>query len=103
LHKPTIELPFTPCTEIGWRISKKYWRNGYATEGAKIVLKYAFEILNLEEVVSFTSVINKKSESVMKKINMINTNKNFEHPNLPLNHPLREHVLYKIRKEDWQK
>jgi hypothetical protein len=34
---------------------------------------------------------------------MVDTNQNFEHPNIPLAHQLREHVLYKITKEQWVK
>lgn len=60
LHNPEANLPFTPCTEIGWRLSNKYWGNGYATEAANAALKYAFEILQLNEVFSFTSLQNRK-------------------------------------------
>jgi len=102
LHKPTYELPVTPCVEIGWRLGKEYWGNGYATEGAKASLKFAFEELNLNEVYSFTSVLNKKSRSVMARLNMQNTEANFEHPIIPKNHRLREHVLYKITKKQWE-
>lgn len=103
LHQPEAELPFTPCVEIGWRLAKKYWGYGYATEGANAALKYAFETLDLDEVVSFTALNNKKSKAVMVRLNMVNTNQNFEHPSLPLNHCLREQVLYKTTKESWQK
>src|SRR5687768_2969373 len=29
------DLPFCPCIEIGWRLAKKHWRKGYATEAAQ--------------------------------------------------------------------
>ncbi len=101
LHKPEVELPFTPCVEIGWRLSRKYWGNGYATEAANVALEYAFDILQLDEVVSFTALPNVKSKSVMEKLNMVDVRKNFEHPELPDGHKLREHVLYKITKLQW--
>ena len=31
LHIPKESLPFSPCVEIGWRIAKEYWNQGYAT------------------------------------------------------------------------
>lgn len=99
LHQADVELPFSPCVEIGWRLSKKYWNNGYATEAGRAALKFAFEILKLNQVVSFTSLKNKRSQAVMQRLNMINTNQNFEHPKLPIGHQLREHVLYKITKD----
>ena len=101
LHKPEADLPFTPCTEIGWRLSKKYWGNGYATEAASIVLKFAFDKLQLKEVASYTSPLNIKSKSVMERLNMVNTMQNFEHPSIPKEHKLREQVLYKVTKSQW--
>lgn len=101
LHKPEVDLPFTPCVEIGWRLNKAYWGKGYATEAAKESLGFAFSDLGLSEVLSFTSVLNVRSQSVMQKIGMSNTHNNFEHPSLPVGHGLREHVLYKITKQQW--
>jgi len=101
LHKPEVELPFNPCVEIGWRLSKEYWGNGYAIEAAQAALKYAFETLGLSEIVSFTSLNNKRSRAVMKKLNMVNTGQNFEHPNISVGSPLREHVLYKVSRAEW--
>jgi len=96
LHEPTFELPVTPCVEIGWRLAKESWGCGYATEAAKAALEYAFDVLKLTEVYSFTSVGNARSRSVMEKIGMKNMNKNFDHPIIPEGHELSEHVLYKI-------
>jgi len=102
LNEPTYELPVNPCVEIGWRLAKKHWGHGYATEAAKTCLKFAFETLNLENVFSFTSVSNLPSRRVMERLHMVNTKQNFEHPIIPENHILREHVLYKIDKKAWK-
>ena len=101
LHKPTYDLPVTPCVEVGWRLDKKYWGKGYATEAARESLRFAFEKLKLNEVYSFASVSNERSWSVMKRLKMKNTERNFEHPIIPEGHPLREHVLYKITAKQW--
>lgn len=101
LHEPIYHLPVTPCVEIGWRIAKEYWGKGYATEAAEAVLAVAFEKLELPEVYSFTPVSNKKSQAVMERLRMVNTMTNFEHPLVPVNSPLRKHVLYKIERQSW--
>jgi [ribosomal protein S5]-alanine N-acetyltransferase len=88
---------FSPCIEIGWRFKKEYWGKGYATEGANRCLLYGFSSLGFEEVVSFTSVRNLKSENVMKKIGMIKIGE-FQHPYVADNSPLKRHLLYKITK-----
>lgn len=103
LHKPTYDLPITPCVEVGWRLAKEYWGKGYATEAARESLRFAFEELRLKEVYSFASVLNERSCSVMKRLKMINMENNFEHPILPEGHALREHVLYKITREQWNR
>ena len=93
------ELPFTPAFEIGWRLAKDHWRRGYAKEAATEVLRYAFEDLGREEVVSFTAAQNLPSQAVMQAIGMTrDTSGDFDHPLLAPGHPLRRHVLYLKRK-----
>lgn len=101
LHKPEYDLPVKDCVEIGWRLGKEYWGHGYATEAAKASLAIAFERLKFSEVYSFASKSNNKSRSVMDRLGMINTQKNFEHPMIPKDSPLREHVLYRISNKNW--
>ncbi|MFC1749757.1 GNAT family N-acetyltransferase [Pseudomonadota bacterium] len=103
LNSPSYDLPVTPCVEIGWRLNKASWGKGYATEAANEALKFAFDELDLNEVYSFSSVSNRKSWRVMQRLGMFDTYKNFEHPIIPEGHALREHVLYKITKEHWEK
>lgn len=101
LHQPDIGLPFEPCTEIGWRLARPYWGQGYATEAANRALAFAFDELTLEEVVSFTSTHNLPSMKVMARLGMQDTGETFFHPDLPQEHKLAEHVLYKITAQSW--
>lgn len=94
-HVP-FEAPFTPAVEIGWRLAFDYWGKGYATEGARAALHYGFKILHLPEIVSFTPVENRRSRAVMERLGMHHDPKDdFDHPKLPVGHPLRRHVLYR--------
>ncbi|TXD98443.1 GNAT family N-acetyltransferase [Psychrobacter frigidicola] len=102
LNATHADLPFAPSVEIGWRLHKDYWGQGYATEAAQASLKFAFEELHLTEVVAFTAVINRPSQKVMLRIGMTNTQDNFYHPMLETNHVLAKHVLYKITQEQWR-
>lgn len=95
LHNQPEQFKFSPCVEIGWRLAKEYWGKGYATEGAKATLEYAFNKLNLNKVVSFTADINIPSESVMKRIGMTKVGE-FNHPKLTSGHHLEKHVLYEM-------
>ena len=97
LSEPIYEADFTPCVDIGWRLARKFWGMGYATEGAKRCLSYGFDQLNLEKLVSTAPVLNKPSIQVMKKIGMTKV-KYFEHPLLTDNHRLKDCVLYEINR-----
>ncbi|WP_028543292.1 GNAT family N-acetyltransferase [Paenibacillus taiwanensis] len=92
-HKATFEADFTPCIEIGWRLKKEAWGQGFATEGAAACLQYGFNELGFSEVYSFTAEVNKPSQNVMNKIGMSYLN-TFDHPKVEPNSPLRKHVLY---------
>ncbi len=96
-NQPAFSSDFTPCIEIGWRLHRRFWNRGFATEGAKACLEYGFSILDFNEIVSFTSLLNTKSINVMKKIGMT-FHGEFEHPNVEWGHRLRKHLLYKISK-----
>jgi len=100
LGHPRFENEFTPCVEIGWRLDHRYWNQGLATEGAIAVKDYAFQELKLPDLYSWTATINKPSERIMQKLGMSYI-KNFIHPNLDANHPLAEHVVYRLSNEDY--
>ena len=101
LNEPKYELPVKPCVEIGWRLAREYWGNGYATEAGKAALEFAFNNLDVNEVYSFTSIANKRSQAVMERLHLVDTHSNFDHPSIPFDSQYREHVLYKIDKESW--
>ncbi len=103
LSSPTWSASFTPCVEIGWRLDKPHWGNGYASEAAREVLRYAFEELQLDEIVSFTSLTNLPSLAVMERIGMTrDPAEDFDHPNLVAGDPLRRHLLSRISAVDWR-
>jgi ribosomal-protein-alanine N-acetyltransferase len=98
LAAPRFTAPFTPCVEIGWRLARWSWGNGYAPEGACAVLRFAFEHVDLpnDEVVSFTTERNAKSRRVMEKIGLVHDrSRDFDHPLVGDWHGKR-HVLYAI-------
>jgi RimJ/RimL family protein N-acetyltransferase len=98
LAVPRFRAHFTPCVEIGWRLAFEFWGRGYATEAASLALAYGFGSLALSEVVSFTAVGNRRSRAVMERLRMSHDPaEDFDHPTLPVDHPLRRHVLYRLK------
>jgi 3-dehydroquinate dehydratase/shikimate dehydrogenase len=104
LSEPTFTAHFTPAVEVGWRLAYDFWGKGYATEGALEALKFGFEILNLNQIVSFTAAQNLRSIEVMKRIGLHHDPiDDFDHLKLPEGHKLRHHVLYRLNRKDWMK
>lgn len=101
LHIPAADLPFKPCVEVGWRLAAKFWGKGYATEAASASLDAGFTKLGLQEIVSFTAVVNLRSQAVMERLGMLRDDVTFAHPNLPVGSELREHCLYRTTRSRW--
>ena len=88
---------FTPALEIGWRLARSAWGKGYASEAAVAARDFAFQEAGLDEIVSFTTYRNERSQAVMRRIGMTHDPADdFDHPRLPEGHRLRRHVLYRL-------
>lgn len=97
-----FEAHFTPCVEIGWRLGAEYWGGGFATEGARAAVAFAFETVRLEQIVSFTVPGNLRSRRVMEKLGMTHQpSDDFDHPLLPAGHRLSRHVLYRLARRNY--
>jgi RimJ/RimL family protein N-acetyltransferase len=100
LSAPTFEAHFTPAVEIGWRLARRAWGNGYATEAGLAALDFGFERAGLGEIVSFTTLGNARSRAVMERLGMTHDPADdFDHPDLPEGDSMRRHVLYRARRD----
>jgi RimJ/RimL family protein N-acetyltransferase len=98
LYRPNFDAHFTPCVEIGWRLAAEYWNRGYATEGAREAMRFGFDTIGLDEIVSITVPGNQRSRRVMEKLGMTRSpHDDFDHPRVSEGSPLRRHVLYRRR------
>ncbi len=97
--------PFLPdgTVEIGWRLTVRFWRQGFVTEAAKAMLRHGFEKHGLAEIVSFAVENNARSTAVMKRIGLRHDPaRDFEHPRVPDTAPhLKHHVVYAISRREW--
>ena len=103
LQVPRHELPVNPCVEVGWRLARSAWGQGFATEAGRASLAHAFGPLELDEVVSMTVVTNLPSRRVMERLGLTRDEQaDFDHPAVSAGHPLQRHVLYRIGAEQWR-
>ena len=91
----TFEADFTPTVDLGYRIGKAWWNQGFSTEGAATCLDYARQV-QIPKVVAMASIGNLASIQVMKKIGMQYW-KEFDHPELQEHPEIQRCSLYQIK------
>ncbi len=62
--------PVAPGVEIGWRLVRYAWGQGYASEGAKAALADGFGRMRFAEVLSYTTPENLRSQAVMRRLGL---------------------------------
>lgn len=75
--------------EVGYALMPKFWNQGLATEMIQACLEVAFEVVRLDDTVSFTLTTNKASQRVMEKAGF-QYERDIIHADLP-------HVLYRMK------
>ena len=97
LHRLPEWMPCAPAVETGWRLHPDHWGHGYATEAAAASLRFGFDVVGLSEIVAYTTAVNRRSQAVMERIGMVrDAAADFDHPSVPVDSPLRRHVLYRV-------
>ena len=92
-------LPLPAGFEMGWRLVRDVWGQGYASEAAKAAIADGFERGGLTEVFAFTSLPNLRSQAVMARIGMQRAaTLDFDHPALAQEHPMRRHLVWMQRR-----
>jgi len=61
---------FTKYYDVGYRLIKRFWGHGYATESSKTAIDYAFNVLKLEVLYGITELGNQASHNVLLKIGL---------------------------------
>lgn len=99
LHVPEWHRPFSPCTEVLWRLRKEFWGRGIAHTAAREAIDYGFSKADLEEIVSFTTPTNVRSIRLMERLGFKRDHQgDFDHPEVPAGNDLRRHVLYRKKR-----
>ncbi|MGB7373298.1 GNAT family N-acetyltransferase [Pontixanthobacter sp.] len=70
LSEPSFLPEIMPAVEIGWRLSREHWGQGYATEAAREALEFGLKDLDLPDIVSIFQIENEASRNVIVKLGM---------------------------------
>lgn len=96
LHIPEWPLPFSPCTEILWRLRPEFWGRGIGYAAATQALEYGYSQVGLSEIVAYTTPVNLRSIRLMERLGMERDHQgDFDHPMVPKDHPLLRHILFR--------
>jgi RimJ/RimL family protein N-acetyltransferase len=68
LSEPTWLPEILPAVEVGWRLGAAWWGRGLATEAGAASVRFGFETLDLDRVVSIFEPANTRSGRVMAKL-----------------------------------
>jgi len=90
------EASFTPAVEVAWRLNRRFWGQGYATEAARAAIEDGFRRVGLKEIVAITTLGNIPSQRVMERLDMTRAIE-FDHPLIAEDNPLRRHILYRLQ------
>lgn len=97
LSNVAFTAPFTPEVEVGWRLARKEWGKGYATEAGRAALSFGFTRAGLDEIVGIAPHGNRRHQRVMERLGMHrDPADDFTHPALPSGDPLAPHMLYRL-------
>jgi RimJ/RimL family protein N-acetyltransferase len=90
------DLPAPGGIELAWRLHPHAQGHGLATEGAAAARDWAFAELGTAEVVAITAASNLRSQAVMRRLGLTHDPaRDFDHPRLAEDHPLRRHVFWR--------
>ncbi|MGJ8678600.1 MAG: GNAT family N-acetyltransferase [Akkermansiaceae bacterium] len=104
LHAPEWNQPFSPCTEVLWRLRKEFWGRGIAYEAASKAINYGFSKAKLEEIVSFTTPSNLRSIRLIERLGFERDHQgDFDHPEVPMGNHYRRHILYRKKNPNIKK
>ena len=96
--KPGAEgTPLEGRVEIGWRLARHAWGQGYAFEAARASLDWGFAELATDAIHAMTVPGNVRSWGLMERLGMRRCpDEDFAHPAFAPGHPLRPHIVYRI-------
>jgi RimJ/RimL family protein N-acetyltransferase len=97
--RPADEEDPVPGVGLGWRLARRAWGHGYATEAGRAALDYGLGVLGEPEIIAVTMAGNLRSQSVMHRIGMTtNPADDYDDPDVD-DDQLRRHVVYRKRRD----
>jgi RimJ/RimL family protein N-acetyltransferase len=89
--------------DLGYRIERRYWRRGLATEASLALLGHAFDTVGVHRVIAQTMAVNAASRGVMTSVGMSHVRTYFPDFGDPLPGAEQGEVEYQLTRADWRR
>lgn len=102
LPQPSPDLP-PDRAELGYRLARRHWRKGLATEGARALLTHGFDTVRLQAVWAETMAVNSGSRGVMRRLGLRHVRTEVRDWAHPLPGADLGEVVYEIDRDEWRR
>jgi RimJ/RimL family protein N-acetyltransferase len=99
-HGPS-QPPVPGEADLGYRLPRRHWRQGYASEGARELVRHGFEDLGLTRVFAQTMAVNEPSRATMASVGLTFNRSFVEEYDVPIPGHEQGEVEYDITREHW--
>lgn len=94
--------PVAGQAELGYRLLRRHWRQGYASEGSRELLRHAFEDLGLHRVFAQTMAVNTASRATMAAVGLRHVRTFHDDVTEGLAGSEHGEVEYAITRDEWR-
>ena len=89
--------------DLGYRLVRRSWRQGFATEASLALLRHAFDTVGVQRVIAQTMAVNAASRGVMTAVGMSYVRTYFPEFEEPLPGAGQGDVEYELTRADWRR
>ncbi len=101
-HGP--DQPDDPAVaDLGYRLLKRYWGKGLASEGARELVRHGFDDLGLDRIIAQTMAVNSSSRAVLERIGLTYVRTFPTSTTAPGEGTDEGEVEYELTREQWER
>ena len=89
--------------DLGYRLLRRNWGNGLASEGARELVRYGFEDIGLERIIAQTIAVNAASRAVMERVGLTYVRAFPTSMTAPVEGLEQGEVEYELTREQWER
>ena len=101
-HGP--DQPDDPAVaDLGYRLLRRHWRRGLASEGARELLRHGFDDVGLDRIIAQTFAVNARSRGVMERIGLTYVRTFPTSTTAPVEGASEGEVEYEMTRDHWER